>query len=710
MRRRTLRGGGGFVCGSMLAAVMLAAPGCKRAAPPTAPARDGGAAPAATVQTVPAAVGVRHPETLLRPVEPRTLSRLPERFDPSGRLMAVIETRALAGPATGAAAKPAETKGAEARDAGASDGGSRAAGVGDAAGKTERESLCALWEVKGGSFLGEVPEARCAAWQSASVLRLPDDAPDVGDKTYGNSEGQSSSREGRRSARWKDDSLTLVPAPGAAPIPITAGCTEGPCLGVIAASFSPDGKRLAFARLWSESIQVVDATSGKPLHSLALDGKAVLPEQLAWGAHGLVAVLMQVPAAVAKDKPGDAAVSAGAAGADAKKEAPAGEQRSPDTDTGDKDKAGKDGDDDEDPERTVRVSVLLWTDGQGKAQERGIDRRYSSVDDGGQLTLDPFGRFLYELRSQHREPDTLTTFDLSRNDPLGGVNWDSKDDDCEEKTTLLDGHWIPGKWPIWESVEETTSECSDKTYRAWRLLTAPGQRRLRVVEAGKRDPSEGPARTVKDDGRTIVKARGKAAAETGAIDAERRWKGKGKGVLKRLADGQELTFEKDGCVRVPGGVFDCALYLFEEQVFLLGSDPLSAPVVYGDQVAHLFYRPGLVDDFFAGKPLAPLPAAAAAVGLPPKLEVVSAQPRADGGPLRVTLLATDGGDGVSVARAWLGGLPLGERQPITAGQPSTIQLDVPEKRCREPLLIYACNALGAVCSVGQKVAACGDKK
>ena len=708
--RRTLRGGGGFVCGSTLAAVMLATPGCRRAAPPQpAPARDGGAAPVATAPAVPAAVVVRHPETLLRPVEARTLSRLPERFDPSGRLMAVIETRALAARAAGERPRPAEMNGAEARDGGASDGGSRAAGVGDAAGKAERASFCALWEVKGGSFLGEVPESRCATWQAASVLRLPDDAPDVGDKTYGNAEGELGSREGRRSARWKDDSLTLVPAPGAAPIAITAGCAEGRCLGVVAAAFSPDGKRLAFARLWSESIQVVDATSGTPLHTLAHDGKAVLPEQLAWGEHGLVAVLMQVPAPAVRDKPGDAAVSASAAGADAKQEAPAGEQRRPEADTKDKDTAK--GDEEEEPERAIRVTVLLWADGQGKARERGIDRRYSSVDDGGQLALDPLGRFLYELRSEHRAQETLTTFDLSRNDPLGGVNWDSKDGDCDEKTTLMDGHWIPGKWPIWETVEETTSECSDDTsYRAWRLLTAPGQRRLRVVEAGKRDPSEGPARAVKDDGKTIVKARGKAAAETGAIDAERRWKGTGKGVLKRLADGQELTFEKDGCARVPGGVFDCGLYLFEEQVFLLGSDPLSAPVVYGDQVAHLFYRPGLVDDFFAGKPLAPLPAAAAAVGLPPKLEVLSVQPRADGGPLRVTLLATDGGDGVSVARAWLGGLPLGAPQPIAAGQPSTIRLDVPENRCREPLLIYACNAPGAVCSVGQKVSACGDKK
>lgn len=662
--------------------------------------------PAATAQTKPAAVVAHDPETLLRPVAPRAMPRLPERFDPSGRLMAVIEKRLPAKLPAGAGTKPSETKGTEAateaRDAGARGTDARPP-EGKASGvvKDARESFCALWEVKSGNFLGEVPEARCANWRTASSLNLPDDAPDVGDKSYGNAEGEVGSRDGQRSARWKEDALTLIPAPGAEPISIEAGCAKkGDCLGVVAAAFSPDGKRLAFARLWSESIQVVDAATGALLHSLEHGGNAVLPEQLVWGAQGLVAVLMEVPAPAKQDKPEGVSATVSPAGADAKKESPAGEQPSQD----------KDKEEDDDPDRTVHVSVLLWSDGQGRAMERGVDRRYNGKESSGRLALDPFGRFLFESRSRRHDQETFTTFDLSRNDPLGGVNWNDTDSDCDERTTLMDGHWIPGKWPIWETVEERSSECGDTTYHAWRVFTAPGLRHLRVVAAGKRDPSEGPARTVKDDGKTVVKARGKAAAETGAIDAERRWKGMGKGVLKRLADGQELIFEKGGCVRASGLVFDCGLHAFEEQVFLLGSDPLSAPVIYGEQVAHLFLRPGLADDFFAGKPLAPLPAAAAAVGLPPKLEVVSAQPSAGGGPLQVTLLATDGGDGVSVARAWLNGQLLGAPQPITAGQPSTIRLDVPETRCREPLFVYACNALDAVCSPGQKVAACGAKK
>jgi hypothetical protein len=233
----------------------------------------------------------------------------------------------------------------------------------------------------------------------------------------------------------------------------------------------------------------------------------------------------------------------------------------------------------------------------------------------------------------------------------------------------------------------------------------------------KQKPAAGAVRVVKEDGKTVTTLHGKAASEAAALqvngdmDSGKRWQGTGKDSLRRLSDNEELIFDNQHCAHTKAGAYNC-MRKGTLRNFLLGTDPLSAPVIRGVQVAHLFYQPNLIEDFFDGKPVPISPAATGPVGLPPRLEKTAVRYLDGQTPnLEVTLLAHDGGDGVSGARVWVDGAPLVLDKPLAlpAEQPTAVALSIPPTTCAQ-VSLQACNSPGLMCSLTVEVTSCPKKK
>jgi hypothetical protein len=231
-------------------------------------------------------------------------------------------------------------------------------------------------------------------------------------------------------------------------------------------------------------------------------------------------------------------------------------------------------------------------------------------------------------------------------------------------------------------------------------------------------PDDDAVRVVKDDGKTVTTLHGKAARAaaaqqaSGDTDSDKRWQGTGKNSVRRLTDKEELIFDDKRCAHTAAGVYDCKLAGMPTKAFLLGTDPLTAPVIQAAQVAQLYYHPNLVEDFFSGNAVAPGPATQGPVGLPPRLEKTAVRYLDGQTPnLEVTLLAHDGGDGVSGVKVWVDGMPLPLAQPVAlaAEQPTPVSLDIPAATCAH-VGVQACNVLGHVCSLPVDVPFCTKKK
>lgn len=338
--------------------------------------------------------------------------------------------------------------------------------------------------------------------------------------------------------------------------------------------------------------------------------------------------------------------------------------------------------------------------------------RYSS------FYLDPLGRYVLQATGW-RSGSALRTYDVTSG-RLGPLGW-TVNDNAQPPYSPDVSRWLPGKFPIWESIDSRGYLVTPNQHRAWRIYSAPGKRALALIDLGAIEKI--PVSKVLDDGVTVVADPtaaaaagvdlGHGASPTGdagalrAVDPGGRFLATSRSSLRRIADGEELLFlpeheyeEEHGpqrSVRTARGVFDGPLALVSGLVFRIGEDPARAAVVRGDQLASVLYHPGLLDDFFDGKPVSQ-PLLGVPLGLPPRLlEVAPVEVQPDG--LIFHVRAEDGGDGATSIRRWVDDRPAGEALAITAGQPVTVPVLLPadRKRCSE-VRLYACNRLGHVCS------------
>lgn len=553
----------------------------------------------------------------------------------------------------------------------------------------DQKAGCMVWSVTEQTYVGNVPQDRCADWLRARCVRLPESEPGSGqdgkheDPTscdYAPVAGRTRrSADGAQTVHWQGGKLWLT-RKGGPELPITVGCAKDACPDILAVAFSPDSRQLAAIRKPGDRIHLIDVETGKSEKTLKLAAdEAALPELLGWGPHGLAAVI-----ATRSDS------------AEADSQTPS--DKSPATE-----------------ERSVEAALVLWRSPSAARKAGSWRGSYDEEATQATLVMDPLGRFLFEEKSVRRDGNFLEAI------PIGGgtvpaLGWHHDEDDHCQESELSDGRWRSGTWPVWETMEARGLDCTP-SYSAWQIYTAPGRRSLSQVRL-KDKPAEDAVRVVKEDGKTVVTLHGKAAraAEeqeaSGDIDPGKRWQGTGKNSLRRLTDQEELIFDDKSCARTATGAFDCKLARFAAKTFLLGDDPLTAPVIHGVQVAHLFHHPNLVEDFFAGNKVTIDPAVQGPVGLPPRLDKTAVRYLDGQAPnLEVTLLAHDGGDGVAAVRVWVDGVPLPLAKPVSlvAEQPTAVALDIPPATCAH-VSVQVCNTPGRVCSMPVDVPFCSKKK
>lgn len=575
---------------------------------------------------------------------------------------------------------------------------------------------CQLWDLQEQVYVGTVALKECEGWLLSPCVQFDMDATiSLGtseDKSACNyiPQGERSRRSlsGAATAHWSGSALAIKRGSGseAKDVKIKAGCSKDSCADVAAVAFSPDGKQLALARQLDTRIFIVDSDSGKLVKTLKLaPSEVVLPWLLGWGAHGLVAVI----GARAENYQPEGETAPAQPVPDAAQQEPAAEEApAPANQQPKQAAAALYGD------RIDRGYVALWRSLSAPKQERSLTQSYGEGVEGV-LVMDPLGRFVFIMTSLRSSGTIGQLFDVAENRSTR-LKWQHTGDPMCEESQLGEGRWIPGAWPVWQTPETEHANCTP-VYGAWQIRTAPGVRGIVHAKlASELDTTA--VRVVKDDGKTIATLSGKAASEAAPdqssadIDARGRWQGIGKNALRRLADREELTFREPGCAQLASGVFDCPLGAFAQEVWLLGTDPLHAPIVRGEQVAHLYHHPGLVNDFFDGKPLAPGLPAAGSLGLPPRLEKSGVRYLDGQAPsLEVTLLAHDGGSGVSSVRAWVGGVPLALEKPLplVAEQPTPVALSIPPSTCAQ-VSISVCNGAGYLCSRMVSVPFCPKKR
>lgn len=579
---------------------------------------------------------------------------------------------------------------------------------------------CMMWDLQAQTFIGRIEKERCAtaSWLIPGAASLPGELDDPLSET-----AIHPSPDGTRRVRysWKESKLFIENGKGR--VTVRAGCKPASCPDVIAVAWSPDGKRLALARARGERIHIVDGETGKGLMALRLDRSEMpLPRLLSWGPSGIAAYLGQrddvAEAPEVKSAAPPQAENADAADADAPESIEAADPADevdlpaaprPEIKPESKTEAGK----------INGAHLTVWRRPGARPQRRDFVQEYNEQGLDATVAMEPRGRFLFELLTTPHDGIYLSVFDIEKNRKTG-LSWRHADADenlCQ-RYDRVSSVWIPGTWPVYETLESKAPECKP-ALRAVRLHTGPGARG-RVTTALKKRPPEGEVRAVKDDGKTFTILRGQAAQKawlepSGAIDAGKRWEATGPTSLRRISDGEEIFFEGDGCVHTAQWVFDCALSRFADALFLLDPDPFKSATVRGIQVAHLYHHPGLANDFFDGKSVAP-GALKGRAGLPPRLDRIAVSyAEADGANLGVTLLAHDGGDGVSDVRVWTEDAPVDAKTAnlrplaIEAEKPTPLLMTLPKKLCGH-VQILACNRSGNVCSVPVDVPFCPQKQ
>lgn len=614
---------------------------------------------------------------MLTYVAPRELPGLPSRFHDSGRFMAVLQEEA-------------------------------------------NQPGCMMWDLQAQTFVGRVEKERCqtASWLVPGSASLPGELDDPLSET-----AIYPSPDGARRVRysWKESKLFIEG--GKNRVTVHAGCKATSCPDVIAVAWSPDGKRLALTRARGERIHIVDGETGKGLLALRLDRSELpLPRLLSWGPAGIAAYLGQrddvaeapevksaTPPQTENTDAADADAPESIEAADPADEVDVPTAQRPPVKPEIKADAGK----------INGAHLTVWRRPGARPQRRDFVQEYNEQGLDASLVMEPRGRFLFELLTTPHDGIYLSVFDIEKNRKTN-LSWRHADADenlCQ-KFERVSASWISGTWPVYETLESKAAECKPAV-RAVRLHTGPGVRG-RVTTALKKRPPEGEVRAVKDDGKTFTILHGQAAQKAwlepgGAIDASKRWEAMSATSLRRISDGEEIIFEGDGCVHTAHWVFDCALSRFADALFLLEPDPWKGATVRGVQVAHLYHHPGLVNDFFDGKSVAPA-ALSGRPGAAPRLERIAVSyAETDGANLSVTLLARDGGAGVASVRVWADEAPLDVKaanlrpQTLEVEKPTPLLLTLPKKLCGH-VLIMVCNRAGNICSVPVDVPFCPQKQ
>lgn len=618
----------------------------------------------------------------LHAISERPLPAPPDRFEPTGRMLALEKAAGKAGAKDGS-------------KAGAKDGS-------EAGAKDGSEAACSVWRIEDGSFIGDFPTSACAKWgksirQSTPSLReLRPKLREVPALLAATKETKVVSPDISREAIFVGATLRIVAQGGSQTVSRYAhpSCQNAeksptmalaagsyPCSPIIAVAWSPDGQRLAIAHHGESRLLIVNAADGAVARQLALSGgDGVVPGLLVWGAAGISLVAGTVLSPQDEKEP---LFGAEETQSSRRSGPPLRAYAFPDLQTGGTPLPVDD---------LVRGESGVLLDREGR-----YFFVYGTAEDG---TLAIEG---YELKLV---PERVMYSSASKEHSA-----------VTRRTDVVSKTWLPGRYPAWQTVEvETTTDPNADSeearerqrYTIYRLYTAPrlDGPRLEQVPLSGPPPLVCESQAVLGDGRTVVPADPRERFDSCAnspFDPSGRLRGVSKNTLERVTDQVRIEVGPKGCLYSAGGLYSC-LSGASERRYVIGIDPMRALFLTGDQLSPLLFAPNLLELFLEGKPL-PAPARDVPLGLPPRLRVVSVKPQSGTltGPV-VTLEVASGGSGVGSLRLYRDDEPLGSLLPLKEGK-QAIELMAVSSSCQS-VRMYACNSLGFVCSTAVQLAPC----
>lgn len=530
---------------------------------------------------------------------------------------------------------------------------------------------CLVFRSDGGGFAGEYPVAVCKAWPAALRQRaasLSELQPHEQAIEPGGADVHLASPKGLGEAVWRGAELQVWG--GSLPLSRYVPRCSGPCRPIAAVAWSPDGELLAIAHNADPRVLIIRARDGASLRELRLSpGLSVLSGLLAWGPSGLVAVAGRLT--------------------------PQGEE--PVIELGSEEWTLT-------KKRVPPLRAYVWAN-----QGRGVNLPIDDLERGSNaVTLDPAGRYLFLSGSGDHQAQSLEGYEL-RNGAERAYYFRTASDPAQRpaRTETVRSAWLPGPFPLWETVEARVPEEGERTYTAWRFYTRPGLDGPRLERIDLPEPPlRCESRRVLPDGRLVGPADPNDTYDScgrNALDPSGRLRALAKDEIQRVDDGVRLQAGPRGCLSTDTGYYSC-LFLAAERRYIVGRDPLHTLLVRGDQLAPLLYRPELLTEYLDGQPLA-APPSDMVLGLPPELRIDGVTPGpADGAPPQVSLTATDGGSGIGLLYLYRDGERLGRPLPLRAGR-QRIALPQLNRSCRE-LRAYACNAAGHLCSPAVAIAPC----
>lgn len=546
------------------------------------------------------------------------------------------------------------------------------------------DARCQVFRTEDNSFIGEYPAAACASWprsQRLKVTSLHDLQPKLSEsKSLADKGGRQASPDVSREAVWKGGELTVLAGAGTRTVlRFTPRCTDT-CGPIVAVAWSPNAENLAVALHGEPRILIVRVRDGVVQQELPLrEPDAVVPGTLAWGSGGPVAVAGQVLRPPDEREPGLGSEEA----------------RSPR-------RAG------------APLRVYVWPEGRPGPAPLALE---DLARDQNELVLDPRGRYVFVHGKNEDGTQAVEGYELRG--VLERIAFSHKErsrSKPDTRTEYQPSTWIPGPHPVWETIEvRITTEPAEegdgviekRAYTAWRLYTAPrldGPRLERIELDG--PPGECRRRRVLPNGRTLVPGEEfdrYNSCVPNPLSPDGYLRGLQKDELQRVPDGVRLQVGAKGCLYSDAGLYSC-LGGAALRRYVVGTDPLRALFLTGDQLAPLLFRPTLLADFLEGREL-PSPPGDQPLGLPPRLRIVQVEPATERQPAPVvTLEADDGGSGVGNLRLYRDGEQVGGPMPLHAGR-QVLTLVPVGNSCRE-LRVYACNALGFVCSQAVLMAPC----
>lgn len=513
---------------------------------------------------------------------------------------------------------------------------------------------CDVWEIKSGLYMGQVPKARCSHWRESGFEKYSPNRQYQID--ISSSVVKLVSRAAPNQPRVLND---------------LCGAACGP---IIASRWNPNSTKIALARKEDARILVFDVQSATMEIALALQqDERVIEDQIGWGTEGLVVATYR-------------------------------------------------------SNSIYKLNLYRWPSLQENPIVKEVVRRdlvpgtpFETIP----LRLEPFGRFYMHTNKLISSNDTnimlsevtmtnrfVLKFDLKRS----AVTENKQ----KENTVDPTGTWLAHKWPVWEVLKTDRSNVE-----AWWFFTSPQCRMQGDTKThGKYDASvfarvsdANCTRIVDSSGCKVIDVPKEKCIprKVNPIDPSGRWKGINERSIQRLSDNEILNYVYLS-YRTEAGVYDGTYVIaLNRYYWRLGDDPLSSPIVLqNEHLAYLFYHPNLVEDFFAGRSVAPPHAIKERVGMPPSIELLGHEVKGDKLTLRVK--AHDGGDGVSMIRRWVDTtMPYREPVPIASEQEAAVVFEFKKRRwpCHkgsiyncdnapvwadESVSVQACNNSGLMCS------------